>query len=369
MESRARTRLLESTLAVAALAVTLALVELGLRLSGWVPAAYPGAACIFDADRRLLLDGYPSNPRGYFDLDLRDAATLERYRRARVKRLERAAARAPFAVELRYNSFGWRGPEPPPRRAGVRRVAVLGDSFTEGQGVKEGDTFPRVLERLLEARAPGRYEVLNCGRRASDFPELRAALEPVLDTHPDLVIYAMVPNDAEAGPELRRRWRDLADLISDRHQGELSWAYERLGPFESRLATLLRGRLRAARLRRDSLRAYRDLYGPSNVAAWGRTQAAVRDMAAAARARGAGFVLALWPLLVDLDGVYPLAEVNAAAAELCARAGIDFVDLLPVLQGRPSSSLWVHPIDHHPNEQAHRLVAGRLVSATLAKLP
>ena len=31
------------------------------------------------------------------------------------------------------------------------------------------------------------------------------------------------------------------------------------------------------------------------------------------------------------------------------------------LSGRPAASLWVHPVDHHPNETAHRLAAESLV--------
>ena len=36
------------------------------------------------------------------------------------------------------------------------------------------------------------------------------------------------------------------------------------------------------------------------------------------------------------------------------------MDLLEALRGRPESSLWVSPIDRHPNELAHRLAAEAL---------
>ena len=37
------------------------------------------------------------------------------------------------------------------------------------------------------------------------------------------------------------------------------------------------------------------------------------------------------------------------------------MDLRVALQGHAAESLWVHPVDHHPNEIAHRLAAEALV--------
>jgi hypothetical protein len=365
LSRRLRALLPNLVLAAGGLACVPLLLEAALRLSGYAPSAHAGPACIFDPARRVLLDCYPSNPRGDFDVDLRDPKTLERYRALRLKRLERAAARAPFAVEVRYNSLGFRGPEPGAPRPGVRRLCALGDSFTEGQGVREAATWPRVLERLLDQPGRAPVEVLNCARRASDFPELEGELHEVLGLQPDLVLYAMVLNDAERSPELRVRWRDLEDLISNRRQGDLAWDYERLSPLDSRLWALGLGRWRVARAHQESLRCYRDSYSDANRAGWERTQARIVSMAAATRARGARFVLALWPLLVGLEGRYPLEDVHAEIARFCRGAGLEFVDLLPALRGQASESLWVHPVDHHPNERAQRLVAEHLARRRL----
>ena len=75
-------------------------------------------------------------------------------------------------------------------------MLVFGDSFAEGQGVKEADTLARELGRLLDERAPGRFEVRNAGRRGLDFPELSAAFDEALAYEPDLVVYALTLNDA-----------------------------------------------------------------------------------------------------------------------------------------------------------------------------
>src|SRR4030095_4860722 len=100
---------------------------------------------VYNRQMTAGLDCYPSDPRGDFDLDLREAATRARLEDLGVRRAEDCAQYAPHAVELRYNTHTFHAREPPPRTSGVRRVAVLGDSFTEGQGVKEEDAYPRRL--------------------------------------------------------------------------------------------------------------------------------------------------------------------------------------------------------------------------------
>lgn len=62
------------------------------------------------------------------------------------------------------NGLGYRGAERAPGDApGVRRVAVLGDSFVYGHGVESGQTIPVALEERLRAGAGGPVEVLNFG--------------------------------------------------------------------------------------------------------------------------------------------------------------------------------------------------------------
>jgi len=140
-------------LAAASTLLTLLAAESGLRLAGYAPASFQHTNRIANRGRSVLLDCYPSNPRGYFDIDLRDPATLEKYRALGLARLDDAARHTPFAVERRYSSQQFRSPEIGPHRPGVVRVAIIGDSFSEGMGVREEDTYGRVLHRLLNRGA------------------------------------------------------------------------------------------------------------------------------------------------------------------------------------------------------------------------
>jgi hypothetical protein len=70
------------------------------------------------------------------------------------------------------------------RRPGVRRVAVLGDSFTWGLGVDERDRF---TERA-EARLAGKVELLNFGVSGYAPVQYRLMLDEVLAFEPEVVV-------------------------------------------------------------------------------------------------------------------------------------------------------------------------------------
>ena len=365
MTARARAALGSLALALGSLLAAGLVVEGGLRLAHFEPERFRNTARVVDSRWRALLDCYPTNPRGYFDIDLRDEATRERYRWMAPVRLDAVARRAPFAVEFRYNSHRFRDVELAPKPAGVRRVMVLGDSFTEGQGVKEPDTYPRRLEALLNASGTGRWEVRNCGRRATDFPEIYAAFEEILPYQPDVILYGMVLNDADRSAEFQARQDYVNDWILDRGRILEGGAPSALRPAQSRLVALVADRIESYRTSGATLRWYRDMYGEPNRQGWERTQRYLRDMNERTRAAGGRLLVATWPLLVRLDR-YPFAGVHETIGHFCLAAGIAHHDLLPVLRGHPTASLWVHPVDMHPNEVAHRLAAESLVQPILS---
>ena len=366
--SRARALAQNASLACGAVLAVLALAELALRVVGFQPERHQtrirrtNAADLDVRGNALVLDCYPSDPSGSFDVDLADPDVRRRYEVAGVRGLERAA-QFPHALEFRYNSRGFRGPEFPARRPGVRRLVVVGDSFTEGQGAREADTYVRQLETLLNAGEPGSWEVLNLGWRARAVPKLRAPFDLALDLEPDVAVFGMVLNDGERSAAFDRQWPALNDWIMVRRPPEsASW-------LRPRLLSFVRDRLETARIARDTTRWYRDMYGPANAEGWQRTREDLREMQQAARGRGVPLLVALWPLLVDLEQDYPFADVHEKIGRVCERSSIPFVDLLPVLRGRVSSSLWAHPADWHPNALAHRLGAEALAPRVRALAP
>jgi hypothetical protein len=341
--------------ALSAVAILLTLLAMEAAL-GVVSAAQSLPVHLSNRRVSLALDCYPSNPRGYFDVDLRDPDRRSLYDARSVRGVDEAWSRAPFAVELRFNSLQFRDSEFGPRRPGVRRVAVLGDSFTEGQGVKEPDTYPRRLEELLNAVEPGRWEVLNWGRRGADFPRLHDTFEQLLEYDPDLVVYGMFLNDAEQSDAFRARYSFVNDWMRGRRR-------PRVGPG---LVDFVFERLERRRLDRETLAWYAQMYGEPNREGWERTQAYLKDMDRRMRERGGRLLVADWPVLLADDSGRPLAPAHAAIARACAAAGIAHHDLRAALSGRPAASLWVHSLDQHPNDVAHRLAAESLAPVVRA---
>jgi len=111
-------------------------------------------------------------------------------------------AQSEYDVTLRYNAFGFRGPDFPLEKApGELRVLVLGDSFAEGIGVAERDRFADLLEADLAARASRPVRVLDAGQMGTGpTGYVRNLLEFGVALRPDLVIMTVyVGNDFGVG--------------------------------------------------------------------------------------------------------------------------------------------------------------------------
>jgi lysophospholipase L1-like esterase len=355
--ARPREIVSRAALALASLAAALFFSEAVLGVLA------PSAGTILNVYNRTTtvgLDCYPSNPRRYFDLDLRDPATRDRFESLRVRRVQDCALYAPHAVELRYNSLQFRDREPGPRRPGVRRLAVLGDSFTEGQGVKEQDAYARVLEGVLNAAGPS-WEVLNFGRRGADFPALADTFEELLELDPDVVVYGMSLNDCEPSDAFRARHAYVTEMLEGPRQKPALLD----GPpaFGTRTALFVQGRVERYTVDRAMRAWYAELYGERNLEGWARTRDYIREMNRRMRLRGGHLLVATWPVLAHLDGGYPFREAHEIIGRFCHAEGIAWLDLLPALRRRSAEELWVHPLDPHPNELAHRLVAESLAPA------
>jgi hypothetical protein len=333
-----------------------AMVLTAVGMEGVLAFSPPGGRHLHRSNRRVsaAIDCYPSNPRSYFDLDLRSPETRARFDVARVRGLDDCSATAPFAVEFRYNRLQFRDVDPPARREGVRRVAMLGDSFTEGQGVKERDTYGRVLEAQLNAVEPGHWEVLNFGRRGADFPALRENFEQLLAHGPNITVYGMMLNDAVQSEPLRIRHALLQEGASPPQ-----------GASSPLLLRFVRQRIETLRATRETKRWYNDLYSEPNAKGWTRTGRHLVDMDQQMKRRGGRLVVALWPVMADLEGAYPFEHAHSVVGDFCRRAGIEFHDLLADFRGRRTSSLRVHPVDAHPNDVAHRIAATSLAPVVL----
>jgi hypothetical protein len=66
-----------------------------------------------------------------------------------------------FTMRFTTNSLGFRGPEP--ELSPHRPILFLGDSFTMGYGVNDGEEFPALVRNALTKRGPDTVAVINAG--------------------------------------------------------------------------------------------------------------------------------------------------------------------------------------------------------------
>jgi lysophospholipase L1-like esterase len=116
------------------------------------------------------------------------------------------------------NALGFRSPEL--RDDGSVRILAIGDSCTWGWHVGQDESYPAVLQRLLDQRAgAGRYQVINAGVPGyTSYQTLVALRDKGLPLHPAIVIIGAGFNDIYTSGDVEqqiaheRRWMPLLRL-------------------------------------------------------------------------------------------------------------------------------------------------------------
>jgi GDSL-like Lipase/Acylhydrolase family len=108
-----------------------------------------------------------------------------------------------FRSKFETNSLGMRDREYAFEKNGKLRILALGDSFTQGWGVKEQEAFPKVLEsQFLEE-----VEVWNLGVVGySTDQELELLRKTIGKAKPDLVVLAFYENDIADNTRAESLW-------------------------------------------------------------------------------------------------------------------------------------------------------------------
>jgi lysophospholipase L1-like esterase len=263
-----------------------------------------------------------------------------------------------YGVRLRTNSLGMRGAEPPAPDPSRRRVLVLGDSFAAGLGLPDEDTLPARLESALRGPPFGLpADVLNGSVHGYNTAQQAAWLDRFgRRLRPDLVVVVFFLNDALL-------IHDVDQLLRNEvYRGETSW------PLQLVRRTAVFAWLRAAlpvlvekverRLHGQDYyhRLWDEAHNPAGLETFRRS---VAEVARIASEEGFPVVAALYPYLTRRSP-YPYREMHDRAAGVFRDAGIEAVDLAPLLDGTPLDRLVISPINTHPSAEAHRRAAARL---------
>lgn len=262
-------------------------------------------------------------------------------------------ARRWFALYNVENRWGFRDHEwTPGNPQDVYRIAVVGDSFTNGWGVEDPkQRFGDLLEDKLNKAVPGGFEVLNVAKPGWDTePEIAAAKYVVQEFGVDEIILCYVPNDIETLIPIP----DGEASPIDPPQPQV------FNPDSSVLVEYLWRRVYAARLPRvqhyhDWLAAGYDSEKVSRA-----EKAMILHLADWCAERGVAFRVALFPFIKTGGDKYDEDKIQHGLKHFLDMAEISNVDLLPAIKGKDRNKLVVNRDDPHPNALAHRLFAERI---------
>jgi hypothetical protein len=281
---------------------------------------------------------YYTNERGYFDRTYPDE------RGKTVYWVEQEASPEGYRVSSRNE------PAPAPSSGDAWSILLLGDSFTFGQGVKYQDIYSTRLKEQME-RQGIQIEIRNCGIRG-------AGLESILETYRreaaksrfDLVLYAFVLNDFPLPDWEQVRGDDFID-----QDNNLSEEYDRWAA-ASRMVHFVHERIQRIVVTRRTIQQYLAAYrGEEAEYSFRRFQ----ELNQRVTENGQQLAVMIFPLLYEFDR-YPFREVHERLHAFLDRERIPYLDLLPAFAAHSDHELWVHSVDHHPNEIAHRITAQHL---------
>ncbi len=315
-----------------------------------------------ELDDRTRLDTYPTNPRNYFKIDLRNStgtAYLDRLLKQN-KYSKDEILKTPYAVLISRNSKALRNPEfsNPPKK-GTIRILVMGDSMTEGEGVNEEDAFVRKLDQLLQAHPHSSpVEIINGGHRGYDIWQIYDNFKrKILRWHPDIVLYVFTLNDTHLTPAMRENSNFINDLglLRPEQFAQTRPLKKFLNHF--RVFEFINFRLARRNSTEKAVRWYQAMTSPKNEPAWSKTQELIAKMAQISSRHHIRFCATVLPLMFQLDENYPFRDYHRQLVEVFEKNDIPVLDLFPSFKGQEAKKLIVHPADFHPNEIGHQIIA------------
>lgn len=252
-----------------------------------------------------------------------------------------------MGVDVQINSQGLRDYEfSLSKPAGVYRIMLLGDSTTFGWGVPLKDTTAKILERNLNAQhIPGydHVEVLNAGVGNYDTVQEVTYYETRGRAfHPDLVVLVYFINDPEPVPVERKGFLvDSSYLIA--------FSVNRFDGVLRRIGT-----------RPDWNRYYSSLYD-DNRPGFQACRSALIDLASTTQRENTKLLVAILPELHQINNSYPFTAAHQKIKDVLAAEHAPVLDLIDGLRNHgQESTLWVTPLDDHPNGKANALVAAQI---------
>jgi lysophospholipase L1-like esterase len=292
-----------------------------------------------------------------------------------------------FAIDVRTNELGLRGPPLRDRGDGHRRVLLLGDSFVFGYAVAAREMIGALLERELSDESPG-VEVLSAGAPGyGPVHELFLLRRLIGDVVPDVVVLGFFAGndviDALKLPLQQTVFRGvLVDHgIPERYAGAFGAArFESRQLLESTQLFRLLHQWEIRGVRGELLKNFSSDEAPLAVRAWTIVAQCLREMAATCAQSGSSLLAVAFPAQAQVDAPFrrrTFGELDLTPEQLlwpqkklvafAVEAALPCDDLTAAFEAKIGATPLYQPLDDHFNAAGNRLAAG-LIAARLREL-
>jgi hypothetical protein len=255
------------------------------------------------------------------------------------------------------NSYRTRDREHPvDKPAGTYRVAVVGDSFTYGNGLPVTQRF----SDLMQTELPTNFEVMNFGHPGHNTPDhVRVIRDEVLQFHPDYILVQWFVNDVEGDSIVGRPvYRPLLPWPSLHNQ-----LYQ-----SSALYTIANGwwtRMQANWTVGSYVDYIQRSFGDPASAGAKLDYQATQQVIETCRNAHVGLGMVLFPDTgYDLGASYPFDNLHQRLVKHCDAEGLTCIDLRRDFAAvKDRKTLWVNPLDHHPSARANAMATVEILKA------
>lgn len=239
-----------------------------------------------------------------------------------------------------------------------RQIALIGDSFVFGEGVKETDTLGFLLNEKYT-----KINFQNWGIRGSDIGYVVAQCKKIVKSEPavDDVIYFYNLNDVQSlsikshETTLIIDFQNISLLKNEQKDSSLVKVLSKSEMFSAARKILL-----IKRKSSQTIQNYRDMYLNEKGYSFGflLTMNYIQSIKYMLEAKGISFHMIIYPLLYkDMLGRYPFESIHQAIMKACNERGITCLDGYEPFRSYYSMKRFaVHPIDYHPNGLSNLLL-------------
>jgi lysophospholipase L1-like esterase len=254
------------------------------------------------------------------------------------------------------------------------KVLGIGDSFTAGQGVKFEDTFISKISHY-DKKIAG----INLAIGGDNIGDIYKVFnKSFTKANPDIVIYGYCLNDIEIDwnngdiqkldydhennyPQdhgLKWDFINKRTIVIDKGRNSNIFPLIKWSPILSRLYK----NWELKEISKNTLNHYKDIYNPlRNKRGIDSTLSKIKIMNDKSIKNNSKFIVVVFPLLFWPNGQYELKESQEYFLSRLKKNNIEYIDISSKWQKYSQEELWVHPVDQHPNDLAHDIVAKEIL--------